>query len=141
MPDNCKTYTDSTTGLSYKFSYPNDDTTQYLYETYPQQISPLEGVTNPHFIVWMRTAMFPTFRKIYAKINTPRNFQAGDRLTINVVANFEVDSFNGQKSLLISTLGAYGGKNVFIGQAYITVGALFLAIGVAVLVREQAKKL
>lgn len=139
LDSSCKTYTDPKTGFSSKFYYPNDDSTQYLYEMYPNQISPLVGVTDQHFIVWMRTAMFPTFRKIYGKIDG--NFKTGDSLTINVEANFEVDSFNAEKTLLISSLGTYGGKNVFIGQFYITIGASFLAFGVALLVREQVNKL
>jgi hypothetical protein len=40
----------------YRYYYPEDEKTQYLYETYPDIISPLEGVTNEHFIVWMRVA-------------------------------------------------------------------------------------
>jgi LEM3 (ligand-effect modulator 3) family / CDC50 family len=54
----CKTpYIDpSDDNACYRYYYPEDDTTQYLYETYPDIISPLEGVTNEHFIVWMRVA-------------------------------------------------------------------------------------
>jgi hypothetical protein len=138
LDDGCKTYTDPATGLSSKFLYPNDDTTQYLYEMYPNQISPLVGVTDQHFMVWMRTAMFPTFRKLYGKVEG--NFKAGDALVFDVTANYEVDSFNGEKSLLISTLGNYGGKNVFIGQLYITIGALFMALGVALLLKQVVRK-
>lgn len=134
LPDSCQDYTDPVTGQMYKFYYPNDDTTQYLYETYPNQISPLEGVTNQHFIVWMRTAMFPTFRKLYGSING--SFVSGDQLTINVQANYYVDEFDASKSLLISTVGKYGGKNVFIGQAYLTVGSLLLAVGCAIMVKD-----
>jgi hypothetical protein len=136
---NCKTYTNPKTGISSKFFYPNDDSTQYLYEMFPNQISPLDGVTDQHFIVWMRTAMFPTFRKLYGKIEG--NFKSGDSLVIDIVANYEVDSYDAEKSILISTLGNYGGKNIFIGQLYITIGSIFLAFGVAVLVREQLRKL
>lgn len=106
---------------------------------YPNQISPLDGVTDQHFMVWMRTAMFPTFRKLYGKIEG--NFKAGDSLVFNVVANYEVDSFDAEKSLLISTLGSYGGRNDFIGQMYVTVGAFFLAFGLAILIREKVQNL
>ena len=69
LSSGCKCYEDPSTGVSYLFYYPDDDTTQYLYETYPNQISPILGVTDEHFIVWMRTSSMPTFRKLYGKIS------------------------------------------------------------------------
>jgi hypothetical protein len=57
----CKTYVDSD-GQVWKFWYPDDSEVQYLYESYPMVVNPLEGVENEHFIVWMRTAGLPTFR-------------------------------------------------------------------------------
>ena len=35
-------------GLCYRYHYANENTTRYLYKTYPGIISPLEGVTNEH---------------------------------------------------------------------------------------------
>lgn len=130
----CLCYTDSN-GQAYLFYYPSDDTTQYLYETYPNQISPINGVTDEHFIVWMRTAALPTFRKLYGMLHTVdgSSFTNGDIVTLTIVANFEVDSFDGVKTILVSSLGSLGGKNVFLGQAYITVGSFLLAAGVAIL--------
>lgn len=54
-------------------------------------------MTNEHFIVWMRTAALPQFRKLYGKIDT--DIPAGTTLTFNVDAYFEVTSFGGKKSL------------------------------------------
>eukprot|EP00607_Mallomonas_marina_P009540 CAMPEP_0182419478 /NCGR_PEP_ID=MMETSP1167-20130531/3932_1 /TAXON_ID=2988 /ORGANISM="Mallomonas Sp, Strain CCMP3275" /LENGTH=169 /DNA_ID=CAMNT_0024594433 /DNA_START=400 /DNA_END=906 /DNA_ORIENTATION=- len=39
-------------GQNWYYFYPNDDSTQYLYESFPQIINPIEGVENEHFIVW-----------------------------------------------------------------------------------------
>lgn len=115
-------------GEMYCFYYPDNDSTQYLYETYPQQISPIDGVTDEHFIVWMRTAGLPSFRKLYGQISG--NFQEGDTLSFLLDCNFEVDSYDASKGITISTLGSMGGKNPFIGVAYVVVGSIsfFLAL-------------
>lgn len=67
LPSDCKKYTDPATGTLYYFYYPNDDTVQYLYESYPAHISPIVGVTDQHFKVWMRPAALPQFRKLYGE--------------------------------------------------------------------------
>lgn len=124
----CKLYTDPNTGTQTFFWYPDDDNVQYLYESYPRIISPLEGVENEHFIVWMRTAGLPTFRKLYGKIH--EDFKENDVISFQVEANFEVDSFDGGKSIVISTVGEFGGKNSFLGVAYIVVGSVSLLLAV-----------
>lgn len=59
--------------------------TQYLYETYPEVVSPIEGVLNEHFIVWMRTAGLPRFRKLYGKIE--EQIEPPQVLTFNITAS------------------------------------------------------
>lgn len=126
MPANCKYY-QASDGTEYLYYYPDDDTTQYLYESYPQVITPLDGVTNKHFKVWMRPAALSKFRKLYGKIDG--DFKKGDQLIFFVTANFEVDSFDGTKSLVITNLGEFGGKNPYLGVAYIVVGSISLLFG------------
>jgi hypothetical protein len=133
LSQGCKAYTDPRTDISYLYYYPDDETVQYLYESYPDQISPIDGVTDEHFIVWMRTASLPTFRKLYGIIDG--DFNSGDVLTIDVVANFEVDSFDSTKSLVLSNLGSLGGKNYFVGVCFQTIGALSLVFGVILLLQ------
>jgi len=124
LPSSCKSYLDDTTGKYYLFYYPDDATTQYLYETYAGVISPIEGVTDPHFQVWMRTAALPDFRKLYGKISG--DFKKGDKLNFFVLANYEVSSFDGTKSLVITNLGQFGSKNPNLGIAYMVVGIIAL---------------
>ena len=119
-------YTDAS-GQLWEYYYPFDDSTQYLYESYPEVVSPIEGVKNEHFIVWMRTAGLPTFRKLYGVID--KDVKKGDVLTFNVQANFDVSRFKGTKSLVISTTSWFGGKNDFLGYSYIVVGVLCLLLG------------
>ncbi|KAH7404314.1 hypothetical protein KP509_15G020400 [Ceratopteris richardii] len=79
-------------------------------------------------IVWMRTAALPTFRKLYGKIE--QDLAAGSTLSITINNVYNTYSFGGKKKLVLSTTSWLGGKNDFLGVAYITVGSLcvFLAL-------------
>lgn len=122
LPADCKLYTNPATGVSYRYWYPNEDTTEYLYEKYYPLIDPTKGLQDEHFMVWMRTAALPNFRKLYGRIDG--SFKKGQVLRFGVQANFEVRSFAGEKKLIISNLNSMGGKNPYLGTAFVVVGAL-----------------
>jgi hypothetical protein len=124
----CETpYYDAAADKCYKYFYPLDDETRYLHETYPDIISPLEGVTNEHFIVWMRVATQPTFRKLYGWINQP--ISKGERLTFQVNANYVVTRFRGTKSLIVTTNNIFGGRNPYFGPSFYGLGYFCFAAG------------
>ncbi len=133
--EDCKAHTDSTGTLHY-YWYPDDSSVQYLHESFPQ-ISPLDGVTDEHFINWMRTAGLPSFRKLYGKIDS--DFKAGDSLAFDLTLNFEVTSYGGSKSLVITNLGATGSKSTALGNSYIVIGTLSLAVGVMFALKRLIK--
>jgi len=112
----------------YAYDYPEDDTTQYLYETYPNIISPLEHVTNEHFVVWMRVATRPNFRKLYGYIE--QTIPAGTLLEFEINLNYVVESFGGKKALVISTNNAWGGKDKYVGITLYAMGYFCLACGI-----------
>jgi hypothetical protein len=118
--------------LCYRYNYPNEETTQYLYETYPKIVSPLEGVENEHFIVWMRVAAHGSFRKLYGWIDQP--VAEGTMLTFDINANYVVTRFQGSKSLMVGNTSIFGGRNehfsiVFIGVGYFClIAAVFFAV-------------
>merc|ERR1712167_402557 len=64
------------------FVYPDPDNYQYLYETFPEVISPLVGVESEGFAVWMKIAALPTFRKLYGRINS--DLKKGDILAFDI---------------------------------------------------------
>ena len=115
-------------GICYAYHYPFKNETRYLYETYPGVISPLEHVTNEHFIVWMRVATRQKFRKLYGYIEQP--ISAGTVLSFDVNLNYVVQSFGGTKALIISTNSVIGGPNKFVGQTFYIIGLFFLFCGV-----------
>ncbi|KAJ7341669.1 hypothetical protein JRQ81_006119 [Phrynocephalus forsythii] len=95
------------------------------------------GFINEDFIVWMRTAALPTFRKLYRLIERTDNLRptlpAGN-YSLEIAYNYPVHSFDGRKRMILSTISWMGGKNPFLGIAYITVGSICFFLGVVLLI-------
>ncbi|KAG1936319.1 transmembrane protein 30Aa [Pimephales promelas] len=96
------------------------------------------GFINEDFIVWMRTAALPTFRKLYRiiqkkKDNLTPTLPPGN-YSLEVTYNYPVRSFDGRKRMILSTISWMGGKNPFLGIAYITVGSVCFFLGVVLLI-------
>jgi len=104
---------------------------EYLFKTPPADQPGFEVqnnsalFTDEDFIVWMRTAAFPTFRKLYRYTD---HLDAG---TYNLFINntYDVNSFQGKKSFVVSTTTLVGGLNNFLGYSYAVVGCVMIICG------------
>lgn len=92
--------------------------------------------SNERFQNWMKISGLPTFRKLYGRLDlTSTNgvLKKGDYiLTINDY--YDVTSYKGTKSFVISTTNWAGGKNDSLGIGFIAVGGLLLLLGLIFLV-------
>jgi len=91
-------------------------------------------VEDEDFIVWMRTAGLPTFKKLYRIIKG--GLKKGD-YTMVIDQNFPVKSFDGKKAIYLSTVTWIGGKNDFLGWAYVVVGIICLVLALAFFIKDR----
>jgi hypothetical protein len=97
------------------------------------------NITDEHFIVWMRTAGLPDFRKLWGKIN--QDLVPGE-YKFSVVNTYNVSGFEGKKRVVLSTTGPFGGKNNFLAIAYLVVGGICVLVSLFFLIRwrQYSKK-
>jgi hypothetical protein len=85
----------------------------------------------------MRTAGLPNFRKLYGKFE--EDLQPGKyQMIIN--NTYDVASYEGKKSFVLSTTNALGGKNYFLAICYIVVGALCIVFALIFFVAYMRKR-
>jgi LEM3 (ligand-effect modulator 3) family / CDC50 family len=94
-------------------------------------------LTDEHFIVWMRTAGLPNFRKLWGRID---GLVKAGTYSLQIDNNYDVSSFDGKKSFVLSTTNALGGKNYFLAICYIVVGALCIVFAIIFLIAFLKKR-
>ncbi|XP_020575741.1 ALA-interacting subunit 1-like isoform X2 [Phalaenopsis equestris] len=134
-------------------SWKSDRDHKFGYDVYPKNfqsgalrgggtLDPKKPLSKQEdLIVWMRTAALPTFRKLYGRIEV--DLKKNEIITVMLENNYNTYSFGGKKKLVLSTSTWLGGKNNFLGIAYLSVGGLcfFLATAFSVVHLVQPREL
>jgi len=84
-------------------------------------------IMDEHFMVWMRPAGLPNFRKLWGRI---REDMVPGTYRMRIQNNYDVTKFIGSKYLVFSTVNAFGGKNSFLGISYIVVGSICILMAI-----------
>jgi hypothetical protein len=66
----------------------------------------VKNVDDEHFIVWMRPAALPSFRKLYGRIRA--DVKKGEVLAFDVSSRYPVSGFSGTKAIVVTTLSFLG---------------------------------
>eukprot|EP01068_Selenidium_serpulae_P018225 Selendium_serpulae@DN6443_c2_g1_i18.p1 len=124
------------TDVAYKFKNPDpsDPGIPYIDEWLSEDIFP-GRVENGHFMVWMRNAALPDFRKLYARIDKAVVLP----VTVNITNRYFLESANAKKFVVLSQTNWAGGRNSFLGIAYTIVGAVSLILGIFFFAKNKHK--
>uniref|UniRef100_A0ACD5XYK8 Uncharacterized protein n=2 Tax=Avena sativa TaxID=4498 RepID=A0ACD5XYK8_AVESA len=91
------------------------------------QLDPTKPLSEQEdLMVWMRTAALPRFRKLYGRVEA--DLGAGELLAVAVRNSYNSYSFDGRKAVVLSTAGLLGGRNAFLGRAYVVTGVACFAL-------------
>ncbi|KAH7326262.1 LEM3/CDC50 family protein [Stachybotrys elegans] len=89
------------------------------------------------FQVWMRTAGLPSFSKLWSRNDDDAMVEGSYEIVIDDF--FPTNAYEGTKSIIITTRTVMGGRNPFLGIAYVVVGGLCIVLGVVFTITHLIK--
>ncbi|CAI2350517.1 unnamed protein product [Caenorhabditis sp. 36 PRJEB53466] len=90
------------------------------------------GLENIDFMVWMKVAALPKFRKLYRILDTQvdmfsNGLPAGE-YRLEITYNYPVDMYSGDKYFVIASENWVGPRNLFLPVIYLVVGTFLLLV-------------
>ena len=101
------------------------------YKNYDDMSKQWINMTDEHFIVWMRPAALPNFRKLWGRIK--QDLDVGEYKLI-IGNNYNVSKFKGKKYVILSNINKFGGNNKFLGICYIIVGGISIILSIVFII-------
>eukprot|EP01103_Thecamoeba_quadrilineata_P006390 TRINITY_DN16115_c0_g1_i1.p1 TRINITY_DN16115_c0_g1~~TRINITY_DN16115_c0_g1_i1.p1 ORF type:complete len:332 (-),score=45.73 TRINITY_DN16115_c0_g1_i1:167-1162(-) len=107
-----------------------EDDVEHKFKNPPDDQPGIRGIADfkdPDFIVWMKVAPFPFYRKLYRKID--QDLEPGT-YRLEYENNWVVSPYDGEKSVLLSNTSWIGGKNLMLAICFIVVSGISLLLGI-----------
>eukprot|EP01071_Lankesteria_metandrocarpae_P009822 Lankesteria_metandrocarpae@DN5252_c0_g1_i2.p1 len=90
-------------------------------------------ISNAHFVVWMRIAALPDFRKLWGKISSSVKLP----VNVKIQSRYPVSGWGGTKSVVLTQTSWLGGRSQFLGGAYISLGIVCLLFTLTLTVKTR----
>lgn len=121
-----------------KFRYPSTPYDSAHYTNVSEDGHRLPDVEDEDFIVWMRTSGLPTFKKLYRVIDNVA-LDSGSVLVVSTTDTYRTEGYGGEKWIVLSETSWMGGRNIFLGWAYVAVGIACVVVAVVFLVKQLVR--
>ncbi|KAH9578851.1 CDC50/LEM3 family [Trypanosoma melophagium] len=105
----------------------------YYYEEPGHRIP---SATDEDFLVWASLSYMSDFTKMYRIITT--DLLPGDYF-IDILENFDVFSFSGEKHVVLMTRSWYGGKNSVMGVLFLVMGCISFVLCISVIILQYVQ--
>ncbi|KEG14761.1 miltefosine transporter beta subunit [Trypanosoma grayi] len=100
----------------------------YYYE---EAGHPIPTTADEDFLVWASLSYKPDFTKMYRIITT--DLIPGEYV-VDIVENFDVSSFSGEKYVVLVTRNWIGGKNYALGILFLAIGSISFVLAMSVVI-------